>query len=1113
MRKKALPAILAPALLLSACGPQAEAPRPQAPPPATLFALLDSNATGVGFINRLIEGDGWNILVYEYLYNGAGVGAGDVNNDGLCDLFFVSNTGQDHLYQNLGGMRFMDITREAGIGLPDGYKSGVSMADVNGDGWLDIHVCRDASNNMDQRRNLLYINNRDGSFSERAKEFGLDDPSFSTQAYFFDMDQDGDLDLYLVNHPNDMRTANTVKVSLGPRGEYMLARQDDFEYASDRLYRNEGGRFTDVTKAMGLLNAEFGLSAAIADLNSDLTPDIFVGNDYVGYDQLLISGADQRWSNEAQQRLPHATFNSMGSDLADINNDGLTDIVCLDMTASDPYRYKTLVMSANHSKHETLLAVGLGAQFSVNAMHINHGDGSFGDVAHLAGMAYTDWSWSPLLADLDNDGWKDLLVTNGFLRDISNLDYARYTMDSLQKEMNAGRITLTDWLTAIPSVKLRSYLFRNNGDLTFSDSSGRWNVGPPAFSNGAAYADLDNDGDLDLMMNNINDACFILRNEAAQRRANSSVRIKPVNAPGRTAFGTRAVLTLDDDSKHYLELQPARGFLSCSEPVLHFGLPEGRRPRTVEIVWPDGLAQTIEAPATGAMLTIERAATGLTRWESPRLPLLANDLSNQLPKGLGHRQNKWIDFKREPLLHTKLSEEGPAAAVGDVNGDGLDDLFIGGGKSMAGSLAPQRSDGSFAIQHTPAILRDSTFEDVAALFFDADGDADLDLYVGSGGNERPVGDAAYRDRLYLNDGKGGFTRADGALPDLRESTGCVAAHDIDGDGDLDLFVGARLVPGRYPEPPRSVLLRNEGGRFSDATAIWAPGLDRLGMLSAARFADLDGDGRAELVLAGEWMPITVLQWKNNAFVNATADWGLSDTEGWWCGIDIADADGDGRPDILAINNGLNTHWSASKSAPLQLCYKDFDGNGSVDPILCQTFNGQAVPAHNRDRVLDQMVFLKKRFLRNDQYALASFNDLFTSEERQGVRTLRTTTLANTILLNEGKRFRSEPLPLIAQRSAARASRFLDADGDGIPEILVAGNFFGTDPQFGRTDAEAGTVLKRSDSGWKPVAGHFNRLFQGDARHALPVRGPSGTMLLVVRNNGLCGMVDLVKPLP
>lgn len=1105
--------ILIPALVIHACGPTDEASQAPKPEPATLFTLLDSGATGVGFINGLIESESLNILRYEYLYNGAGVAAGDVNNDGLCDLYFVSNTGQDRLYLNQGGMRFTDATREAGILAPDGYKTGVSMADVNGDGWLDIHVCRDASNNLEQRRNLLYINNRDGSFSERAREFGLDDPSFSTQAYFFDMDQDGDLDLYLVNHPSDMRTANTVKVTMGPRGEYLLAKEPEQEHASDRLYRNDGTRFTDVTEAKGMHNAEFGLSAAITDFNADQVPDIFVGNDYVGYDQLLISGADRNWTNEAQERLPHATFNSMGSDCADINNDGLSDLVCLDMTASDPYRYKTLVMSANHSKHEMLLSVGLGAQFSVNALHLNHGDGSFGDVAYLAGMAYTDWSWSPLLADLDNDGWKDLLVSNGYVHDVSNLDYLRYTMDSLQKQLNAGRISLTDWLTAIPSVKLRSCLFRNNGDLSFADSTAAWNVGPPAFSNGAAYADLDNDGDLDLVMNNINDPCFILQNSAAQRRPGSSLRVKPMNSPGRTAFGTRAVLTLDDGSKQHLELQPARGFLSCSEPVLHFGVPVGKKPAQLEVIWPDGLAQTIDATSAGALLTVERAAAGLAEWEAPRMPALAIDRSDRLPKGIAHQQNYWIDFKREPLLHQKLSEEGPAAAVADVNGDGLDDFFIGGGRSYAASLALQRPDGSFARQAVPAIVRDSTFEDVAAIFFDADGDGDQDLYLGSGGNERQAGDAAYRDRLYVNDGQGGFTRDEGALPNLRRSTGCVAAHDVDGDGDLDLFVGARLVPGRYPEPPRSAFLRNDGGRFADATATWAPGLNRLGMISSARFADLNADGRAELVLAGEWMPITVLQWKDNAYKNATADWGLAGTDGWWCGLDIADADGDGKPEILAINNGLNTHWTASTAAPLKLCYKDFDGNGTVDPILCQTINGQLQPAHNRDRVLDQMTFLRKRFLRYHKYARATFSDLFTPEERQGVVTVSTNTLAHTVFWNDGKRFRSEQLPLIAQRSAARASRFLDADGDGRPEILVAGNFHGTDAQFGRTDAEPGTLLHRNGNAWQVRHGHMARLLHGDVRHALPVRGPDGASLLVVRNNGPCGLMQLAQPLP
>lgn len=1101
------------AVFLSACegGKGTPDPAEASVPAATLFTQLDPASTGIDFVNVLTESDEWNIFTYEYIYNGAGIGAGDLNNDGLCDLYFVSNTGQDKLFLNKGGMRFEDITERAGIAPSGGYRTGVSMADVNGDGWLDIHVCRDADNRPELRRNLLYVNNGDGTFRERAREFGLDDPSYSTQAYFFDMDLDGDLDMYLVNHPGDLRNTNQVKVERDPSGKLVLYQEKQNEHISDRLYRNDGSRFTEISAQARTQNAAYGLSAVVGRITDDIKPDVFAANDYVMHDHLWVNQGGNRFTSEGPDRFPHFTFNSMGSDMADYNNDGAPDIICADMTARDPYRYKTLTMTANHSKHELLLDVDVVPQYSANALYLNNGDGSFSDIAFMAGVAYTDWSWSPLFADLDNDGWKDLLVTNGYVHDVNNLDYLRYTMDSLKKALIADRITLGQYIASMPSVKLRSFLFRNNGDLTFSDRTQEWNAGPPAFSNGAAYADLDNDGDLDLVTNNINEQAFVLRNDADRPAKNRSVRVQLDAGKGRTAIGARVRLTLDDGSRQWLDLQPARGFLSCSEPVLHFGIPEGRTPKALEITWPDGAVQEA-VPSVGSLIKITRAAPATTI-PRPATAALIVDRSSALPKDLGHRQNRYIDFKREPLLHQKLSEEGPAAAVGDVNGDGLDDLFIGGGMGSTARLALQRADGGFSEVKVPAFISDSTHEDVAALFFDADGDDDLDLYVGSGGNERPAGDEAYRDRLYLNDGKGGFARMPDALPDARESTGCVAAHDIDGDGDLDLFVGARVVPGRYPEPPRSAFLRNERGRFIDATGEWAAGLDRLGMISAARFADLNGDSAAELVLAGEWMPITVLQWDGRTYRNATADRGLNGTEGWWCGLDIADADGDGKPEILAINAGLNSHWSAAPDAPMQLCYKDFDGNGSLDAVLCQTVNGVAYPAHNRDRMLDQMVFLKKRFLRYEAYARASFDDVFTENERQGVRTLKAVTLAHTVFWNDGERFRAEQLPLIAQRSMARASRFVALDDSGRPGLLIAGNFFGTDAQFGRYDAEAGLLLRRDGGVWNADKGHMDRLLRDDVRHAIPVMVHDRKNWLVVRNNGVAGLVEFHHPSP
>jgi hypothetical protein len=1109
----AIPLLSAALLTVAACNePQVSVQEPAPTPPAApRFTVMDPATTGIDHVNVLEENEAWNILRYEYLYNGAGVAIGDINNDGLADIYLVSNSGADRLYLNEGGFRFRDISEAAGIAEARGYKSGVTMVDVNGDGLLDIHVCRTALGQEALRRNLLYINNGDLTFSEQAAAYGLDDPSFSTQAYFFDMDLDGDLDLYLVNHPHDMREANNIRVIRNAQGELVPYQQEDLTYITDRLYRNDKGRFTDITDQAGVRNEAFGLSAAIGHFNDDLLPDIYVCNDYVKPDQLWINNGDGTFTDRFAEQFMCSAFSTMGSDLADINNDGYPDLFTVDMTARDRYRYQTLGMATNFDKYRKILDLGLQAQFATNMLQLNNGNGTFSNIGFLSNMAYTDWSWSALLADLDNDGWKDAVVSNGYVRDVTNNDYQRYMMDSLQKELRAGNITLVDWLTSIPSVKVRSFLFRNEGDLTFSDRSAEWNAGPPAFSNGAAYADLDNDGHLDLVMNNINDVAFVMRNNGASLEGHGHVRFQLDAGPGRSAWGSRVELELPDGSRQLQCIQPARGFLSCSETIAHFGIGHHAAIARAIITWPDGGQQVLEAPEPRVVHKVLRQQGLAKAPPPPKAESLFTDLGGQLPPGMQHRENDYIDLKREPLLHHLLSTEGPAVAVGDVNGDGLDDVYIGGAYDHAGKLFLQRPDGTFGEAAQPAFAADRGAEDVAALLFDADGDGDLDLYVGSGGNERPRGDASYADRLYLNDGHGLFTRAADALPQLFSSTGCVRALDVDGDGDLDLFVGSRSSPGRYPMQPTSYLLRNEGGRFTDATAQWSEGLQYMGMVTDARFADLDGDGREELVVVGEWMPITVFRWADGRFTDATDAFGLGGTTGWWCAVDVADLDGDGLPEIIAGNAGLNGALRTSPQEPVTIHYKDFDGNGTIDPILCAYWEGRSYPVHMRDRLQDQMVMLKKRFLRYHGFALAAMEDIFTPAERKDMGTLQANTFAHTLFRNQaGRSFAAEALPNMAQTSMARAITCLDADRDGRSDVIVAGNHHGTDAQFGRFDACIGLFMKGDGRGGLEAmpARESGLLLRGHVRRLLPITVGGRECLLVVRNNEAFGLVGL-----
>lgn len=1077
-----------------------------------LFTLLDPAQTGVTFINPITELEELNILLYEYLYNGGGVAVGDINNDGLMDLYFNGSMEINRLYLNEGNFRFRDITTSAGVDGGLGFKTGVTMVDINGDGLLDIYVCKSMIKDPAYRKNVLYINNGNLTFTERAAEYGLDDASYSSQAYFFDMDGDGDLDLYLLNHPAKITEANNVSVMVNAQGEFETAFSDDLTYYSDRLYENVNGRYVDITKKAGIENEAFGLSVVIADFNNDLRPDIFVCNDYVRPDYLYINNGDKTFKEQFSNYFQHTSFSSMGSDYADINNDGCPELMTADMLPRDHYRQNMLSMIQNFDKFEKMISVGQKAQYVTNTLQLNHCNGTYGDIAFMTNTAYTDWSWAVLFGDYDNDGLKDIFISNGYRRDLTNNDYVRYAMDSLRKELYQNRSTRVDWVNAIPSVKTKSFLFKNHGNLYFSDVSHVWNSGNPAFSNGAAYVDLDNDGWLDIVVNNIDDIAFILRNEGKKTRQHNFIRFIPESTKDRTAYGTRVRIYGSDGHFQDQHFYPTRGFYSSVEPIVHFGIGAATSVPRVEFLWPDGTLQTIENPQINTVHRVAKGAGQKYRHPQPR-QLFFEDISQRLPAEAKHKENHYIDFKREPLLHHKLSEEGPALAVGDVNGDGLDDVYLGGAMGQEGKLLVQQRSGSFVRLAVPAFVTDSTFEDVAAVFFDANGNGSPDLYVVSGGNEQALHTPHYQDRLYLNDGKGNFTRATDNLPKQYSSGGCVAVADIDGDGDLDLFVGGRVSPGKYPVPPASLLLRNDGGKFTNVTNEWSEGLITTGMVTDARFADLDKDGSQELIVVGEWMPVTIFKKVNNVYVNATAQFGLTEMTGWWYSLEIADVNNDGYPDIIAGNLGLNSHIQAMPGKPVTMHYKDFDNNGTIDPILCYYNRDVSYPLHFRDRLLDHMIVLKKKFTRYHMYAAATLEDIFTPEQLMDAKVLDAKTFAHTLFLNQGgKGFKAQQLPKYTQISAVRSIRAMDINGNGHVDLVIGGNLYGTDAQLGRYDASVGAILIGDSTGHFEVVGPADSGFSipGNVRHVVPVRSSSGTHLFVARNNDVSSLFAMKR---
>ncbi len=1131
----------------------------------TLFQLLSSSQTGIKFNNKIVEDEKYNVLEYMNIYTGAGVAAGDINNDGLVDLYFSGNQETGRLYLNKGNFQFEDITEKAGL-ITDRWCTGVSMADINGDGWLDIYVNVAGSPKFGDMHNLLYINKGlshsslraegggeasplstlwkgaggEVTFTESAKEFGIAETRQTMNASFFDYDKDGDLDLFLITNPADemVTGVNTIDDRM-INGE---------SAGTDILYRNNGdNNFTDVSKEAGILIEGYSLGAAVSDVNTDGWPDIYVCNDFLTNDILYINNQNGTFSDKTKECLKHTSFASMGNDIADFNNDGLPDIFTLDMLPEDNYRKKMIIPAAGYDKFQLSLQKGYDPQYTRNTLQLNNGitpssqregraEVTFSDISFLSGVSSTDWSWSALWADYDNDGDKDLMVTNGFYRDLGNLDYINYQarLRNPMGKQDAKREQKLKAIKNLRNIPLKNYLFENNSDLTFTTRTDDWGFKQKGFSNGASYADLDNDGDLDMIINCLNGEARVYKNNADEINENAYLNIK-LNGkwPNLQGIGSK-VWIYANGKMQFQELYPSRGYESSVQPVLHFGVGKISKIDSIKIIWPDNSLQTkydvkpnqfilFDYP-TEQNLSGKKIYQEQVQKNEPGLEGFVQDISGTKGLSYQHSEDDFVDFKVQPLLPHMLSKNGPGLAVADVNGDGREDFFIGGTAASNGSFFFQKADGNF-LAHS--LREKSLSDDMGVLLFDADNDNDYDLYIVGGGSEKPSGSTAYQDRFFQNYGNGNFIQLPNALPDTKASGSCVVAADYDHDGDLDLFIGGRVSPGSYPLPPRSYLLRNDshrpsqnisetnykgGARFTDVTKEICPQLSNIGMVTSALWTDYDNDGWSDMIIAGEFMPITFI--KNNKGKGFQSPITIDHSQGWWNSITAGDFDSDGDIDYVAGNLGLNSRHKASASEPLCIYAKDYDKNGLIDPVMCYYVNGENYIYPTRDEMIKQISSMRVRFTSYEDFAKTSFKESFKPSEVADAYVVKSECFASSYIENLGNgKFIKKNLPAEAQFAPVYGMITGDYNDDGNLDILMAGNSYATEASTGRYDAMSGLLLKGDGMGNFIAVNSAVTGFKADTdvKSLVQLFSPEGAATVLAGNNsGPMGAYKLRK---
>lgn len=1079
-----------------------------------MFQVLDQKSTGLDFSNNLSYDQEFNLFKYIYFYNGSGVGAGDFNNDGLIDLFFGSNQDQNKIYLNKGNLQFKDVTKEANIPQDGGWSTGISVVDINNDGLLDIYVCRVGQYETLKSKNQLLIcdsidNNGIPHYTDKSVEYGLDFSGFSTQAAFFDYDMDGDLDMFLLNH------------SVHQNGTYRP--RDNFEgsyhpLSGDRIYRNDGNTFIDVTRETGIYSTAigYGLGISIADINLDGYPDIYIGNDFHENDYLYINQKNGTFKEQSNEHLMHTSQYSMGVDVADINNDAYPEIVSMDMMPADPYILKRSLGEDEYNIFYGKISYGYNYQYTRNNLQWNRGNGMFSEIGLYSGIAATDWSWAPLWMDFDNDGFKDLFVSNGIPKRMNDIDYINFVSSGeVQQKIAANKMEGSDisLINKFPEIKLPNKFFRNNGNLSFTDVEQEIGNDMPGFSNGAVYADLDNDGDLDIVVNNIDAPVLVYENKTSTKDSPASLQIH-VKGPATNvnAVGTTVVVYANNEIRTYQKF-PARGFLSSMETPIHIGL-KNTKMDSILLIWPDNTYQPISYVPGKNSITIGYQenlpafdfSTIRNYYKSPIKPMI--DITDQSGLQFLHKESRFNEFDREPLIPRMLSTEGPALSVADINKDGLEDVFIGGARNNKAAIFLQQATGKFIQSIQPVIANDSIYEDVTSSWIDVNNDGHVDLVVASGGNEFYGNDFHNSPRVYLNDGKTNFSKLENAFTDLYLTASSIVPHDFNGDGFADLFIGARAVPFAYGEIPKSYLLLNDKtGKFKDVTAEYAKELSTAGFVTHALWNDIDKDGDQDLLLSLEWGGIDAYINNNGKFTKKP----LTNKKGWWNFLLPVDVDNDGDVDLVAGNLGLNNRLNASEDRPMRLYYNDFDGNGRKEQVLTYYLAGKEIPFANKAELEKQIPLLKKKFLYAADFASASLADLFDADKLKNASVMSADYFSNAVLINNGKmEFEIKALPWQTQLSSFKCAVPVNLNNDDLPDLLLMGNFYENNIEMGRYDADFGSMLINKGNGEFAYEKINGLTIKGAVRRIGKINSAGKEAFILAKNNDSLQVIRFVE---
>jgi hypothetical protein len=1075
----------------------------------TLFTLMPSSVTKAEFINHLDYDTQlktkFNIYTYRNFYNGGGVALGDINNDGLIDIFMTSNMGTNVLYLNKGDFKFEDISEQAGIGGKGKWATGVAFADVNGDGWIDIYVCNSGNMEGDDRRNELFINKGDLTFTEKAKEYGLDDTGYSTHGVFFDYDKDGDLDMYLLNNSSKAIGSFNLK-------DNQRLKRDSI--GGDKLFRNDNNKFTDVSIEAGIYGSVigFGLGVTIGDIDQDGWMDIYVSNDFFERDYIYLNNHDGTFRETLPKMMRSISAASMGADMADINNDRYPEIFATDMVPEHNDRLKTKTTFDNWEGYKSGVANGYHHQFTRNMLQLNNTDGTFSEIGRLAGVNATDWSWGALIMDMDNDGMKDLFVANGIYKDLTDQDYLQYfsNRDMAMSIVTGNKVDYKMLIDAIPSVKIPSYAFRNTGNYRFQNMAEEWGLGTPSFSNGSAYGDLDNDGDLDLVVNNANMPMFIYRNESDNQLPDNHYLKVILNGESGNTSAIGSKVTVKHKGKFiYLEQMPMRGYLSTSDPRPNLGLGPLTVVDSLIVEWPDDRITLLTNIKTNQILNLyqkDAVRMSVHLLDSVNLQRACfKDISNENRIDFIHTEDDFNDFEVDRLLYHMMSTEGPRICKGDINGDGLDDIYAGGAKGQPGSLLVQLKNGSFTPVNKTLFEEDKISEDTDCAMFDADGDKDIDLYVTSGSNEFPESSSALSDRLYINDGKGNLVKSPQVLPAGKyESSSCVRPQDFDNDGVIELFVGIRLKPFLYGVPVNGYLLENDGsGNFTNVTSQIAPELQNIGMIRDMIWADVDGDGDKDMIIAGEWMALKVFINESGKFKEKKDAFGSLKTEGWWNCLASGDFDSDGDIDFVAGNHGLNSRFKATPEKPVSMYVNDFDLNGTAEQIISVYDGDKSYPLVLKHDLTRQIPALEQKYPKYEMYKDQQITDIFTPEQLKNSIHLDAFLLETSVFLNDGTgHFSITPLPVEAQFSPVYAAETGDFNNDGNSDILLGGNLYNVKPEVGRYDASYGSFLAGDGKGGFRNVSAMESGFrlEGEIRDIMEISTPAGSLIVVSRSN-------------